>query len=100
MAKCKAPVVDRTCGTPAALFSPNNSWLASNSKSLTVHIPSEKKQLFEFISTVVPAKSDSDEILCLQLFSKTLTCTLQLSKRKSIDHLCINPILWIGLIHM
>ena len=29
--------------------------------------------------TVVPTKSDSDEILCLQLLSKTLTCTLQLS---------------------
>ena len=28
---------------------------------------------------VLPAKSDSDEILCLQLQSKTLTCTLHLS---------------------
>ena len=31
------------------------------------------------ISTVVPAKSDSDVIFCLQLLSKTLTCTLYLS---------------------
>ena len=29
--------------------------------------------------TVVPTKSDSDVILCLQLLSKTLTCTLHLS---------------------
>ena len=50
-------------------------------------------------STVVPTKSDSDVILCLQLLSKTLTCTLHLSIHESIDHLCINPILWKGLIH-
>ena len=50
-------------------------------------------------STVVPTKSDSDVKLCLQLLSKTLTCTLHLSIRKSIDHLSINPILWIGLVH-
>ena len=31
--------------------------------------------------------------------SKTFTCTLDLNKRESIDHLCINPILCIGLIH-
>ena len=47
----------------------------------------------------MPAKSDSDEILCLQLLRKTLMCTLQLSQGKSIDHFCINPIIWIGLIH-
>ena len=29
------------------------------------------------LTTVVPTKSDSDEILCLQLLSKTLTRTLQ-----------------------
>ena len=46
--------------------------------------------------TVVPTKSDSDVKLCLQLLSKTLTCILHLSKRESIDHLCINPILMIG----
>ena len=44
-------------------------------------------------------KSDSDTIFCLQLFSKTLTCTLHLSLRESRDHLCINPILQIGLIY-
>ena len=49
--------------------------------------------------TVVPTKSDSDIILCLQLLSKTLMCALHLSIRESIDYLCINPILWIGLIH-
>ena len=49
--------------------------------------------------TVVPTKSDSDVMFCLQLLSKTLTCSLHLSIRESIDHLCINPILWIGLIH-
>ena len=50
-------------------------------------------------ATVVPTKSDSGEILCLKLLSNLLTCTLHLSIRESIDHLCINPILWIGLIH-
>ena len=50
-------------------------------------------------STVVPTKSDSDEILCLQLLSKPLACKRHLSWRESIDHLCINPILRIGLIH-
>ena len=49
--------------------------------------------------TVMPTKSDSDVILCLQLLSKTLACTLHLSWHESIDHLCINPILMIGLIH-
>ena len=29
--------------------------------------------------TVVPTKSDSDEIFCLQLLSKKLTCSIQLS---------------------
>ena len=50
--------------------------------------------------TVLPAKSDSDVVFCLQLFSKTLTCTLHLSSCESIDHLCVKPILRIGLIHM
>ena len=36
--------------------------------------------------TVMPNKSDSDVILCLQLLSKTLTCILNLSLRESIDH--------------
>ena len=50
-------------------------------------------------STVVPANSDSVVVLCLQLLSKTLTRTFYLSWGESIDHLCINPILRIGLIH-
>ena len=50
-------------------------------------------------STVVPAKSDSDAILCLQSLSKILTCTLRLSLHESTDHLCISPIHRIGLIH-
>ena len=37
----------------------------------------------------MPTKSDSDVILCLQLFSKTLTCALVLSLRESRDNLCI-----------
>ena len=49
-------------------------------------------------TTVVPTKSYSGVILCLQLLSKTLTCTLHLSYSESIDHLCINPIQRIGLI--
>ena len=50
-------------------------------------------------STAMPTESDSDVMLCLQLLSKTLTCTLHLSIRESIVHLCIYPILWIELIH-
>ena len=34
--------------------------------------------VFPDYTTVVPTKSDSDVILCLQLLCKTLTCTLQL----------------------
>ena len=52
----------------------------------------------KFKGTVVPTKSDIGVILCLQLLSKTLTCTLHLSMHESIDHLYINNILWIGLI--
>ena len=33
----------------------------------------------DYQSTVVPTKSDSEVILCLQLLSKTLRCTLHLS---------------------
>ena len=58
-----------------------------------------KTLYLEHVFTVVPTKNDCDVILCLQLLSKTLTCTLHLSIRESIDHSCINPILWIGLIH-
>ena len=47
------------------------------------------------VAAVVPTKSDSDVIFCLQSLSKTLTCTLHLSIRESINHLCINPILRI-----
>ena len=43
-------------------------------------------------ATVMPTRSDSDVILCLQLLGKTLKCTLHLSQSESIDHLCINPI--------
>ena len=38
-------------------------------------------------------------LLCLQLLSITLICTHHLSLHETIDHLCINPILRIGLIH-
>ena len=31
------------------------------------------------VGIIVPTKSDNDVILCLQLVSKTLTCTLHLS---------------------
>ena len=53
--------------------------------------------------TVLSTKSDSGAILCLHINVYTLL------EREShyhfcvnpihIDHLCINPILWIGLIH-
>ena len=50
----------------------------------------------DYIFTVVPTKSDSDLIFCLQLLSKSLTFTIHLSYRESTDHLCIHPIPWIG----
>ena len=54
---------------------------------------------FFFCATVVQTESDSDVIVCLQLLSEILTCTLHFCLRETIDHMCINPILWIGLIH-
>ena len=39
--------------------------------------------------TALPAKSDSYDVFCLQSYQGL----------KIEDHLCINPILWIGLIH-
>ena len=50
-------------------------------------------------ATVVPTKSDSVVILCLQLLSKSPACKLHLSQSESIAHLSINPIHRIGLIH-
>ena len=50
-------------------------------------------------ATVVSTKSDSDVIVCLQLLSGTLTCTLHFCLHESIDHLCINHIQRISLIH-
>ena len=54
---------------------------------------------FTLYCTVVPTKSGSHVIVCLQLLSETITCTLHFCLRESIDHLCINPILRIGLMH-
>ena len=51
----------------------------------------QNKILLSNIPIVVPNKSDSDVVFCLQLLSKTLTCKLHLSLRESIYHLCINP---------
>ena len=45
--------------------------------------------VFCVLSTILPAKSDSDVMFCLQSYHG----------HKSIDHLCINPIHRIGLIH-
>ena len=42
-------------------------------------------------TTVVPTKSDSDVIVCLQLLSETFTCTLHFCLHESIDHLPLNP---------
>ena len=56
-------------------------WHCSKTKGKANNkIPSVYWRLFYIIySTVVPTKSDSDKILCLQLLSKILTCILQLS---------------------
>ena len=57
-----------------------------------------KEVALYFGDTVMPTKSDSDVILCLQLLTK-ITRSLCLIQRASIDHLCVNPIQRIGLIH-
>ena len=46
------------------------------------------------LATVVPTRSDSYVLFCLQFLSKTLTFSLHLGCRESIDNLCINPILY------
>ena len=69
----------------------------SQDKTTTLHMHTFRALIRHY--TVMPTNSDSDIILCLQLLSKTLTCTLHLSIRQSIDHICINPILQIGSIH-
>ena len=38
-----------------------------------------KSHVLTHIFNVLPAKSDSDIVFCLQLLNKTLTCTLHLS---------------------
>ena len=43
-------------------------------------------------TSFVLSKSDSDVMLCLQLLSKTISCTLHLSMCESTDHLCINHV--------
>ena len=48
-----------------------------------------KKGLIARNTTDLPAKSDSDVIFCLQSYQG----------QESIDHVCINPIRRIGLIH-
>ena len=47
-------------------------------QQITLMEPGEVSSLIVY-STVVPTKSDSDIIFCLQLLSKTLTCKLHLS---------------------
>ena len=47
----------------------------------------------------MPTKNDSDILFCLQILSKILTYEHHFSLYESIYHLCINPILRIGLIH-
>ena len=46
-------------------------------------------QIVEITGTVLPPKSDSDFIFVYKVIKDLL----------SIYHSCINPILWIGLIH-
>ena len=55
--------------------------------------------IFKIGTTVLlQAKSDSGVVFCLQLLSRIFTYTLHLSLCESIDHLCIYPLLQIGLI--
>ena len=49
-----------------------------DSKSVLEALPG-KLDIKRHSPTVMPTKSDSDVILCLELLSKTQTCTLHLS---------------------
>ena len=48
---------------------------------------------------LLSCQSGSDVLFCLQLLCKTITATLHLGLRESMDHMCNYPILWIELIH-
>ena len=88
---CDQNITSLTCdhNITSLMYNQNITSLMCN-QNITFNVLSKYEQ-----STVVPTKSDSDVI---QLLSKTLKCTLHLSYRESIDHLCFNPILHIGLI--
>ena len=51
----------------------SDGWMCSKT---TVTVRAECFPMDAHVITVVPTKSDSDVIFCLQLSSKTLTCTL------------------------
>ena len=61
----------------------NSLQVTAKTWKITQHAKIFKCDLITNIYTVLPAKSDSDAMLCLEW----------------IDHLCINPIHRIGLIH-
>ena len=50
-----------------------------HTKDVRLFISKQTANAYMVLPSVVPTKSDSDVILCLQLLSKTLTCTLYLS---------------------
>ena len=79
------PIVDDTGYHGYILSTPRCARMCVNSPFGCASVLSTKA----YTGAVVPTKSDIDVILCLQLLSKTLTCTLHLSIRKSIYHLCI-----------
>ena len=62
-----------------AVESPELSPLLVLQASNTYFLFRAKQRDGMIIVTVVPTKSDSDVMFCLQLLSKTLTCTLHLS---------------------
>ena len=61
----------------------NQSSPINGMKSSSTSIPLKTTLFFKhfplYVLTVLPTKSDSDVIFCLQSLSKTLTCTLHLS---------------------
>ena len=87
--------VNAQASLPIDVFSPESSLLACTSYGYAYRL----RQKFRAVVLLSYQSRVTRVIFCLQLLNKTLTCALHLSQHDSIDHLCINHILRIGLIH-
>ena len=62
----------------AKFFSSSNIFWSTHKKT-QIQKQKQRRWRQDYSDTVMPTKSDSDVMFCLQLLSKTLTCTLHLS---------------------